>query len=85
MVNKYPGRCDSCGIMVEAHAGTLHRVNNKWVARHAQCHRAPSAYVTNAEAARGVGELERAYDEGMNEGGEGYNPYRQKRELADLE
>ena len=66
MTNKYPGTCDRCGAMVAATTGTLHRVNDRWAARHVTC--------TPAQA----------YDHGMNEGGDGYNPYRDEREDAEL-
>ena len=69
MTNRYPGKCDRCGAMVAATTGTLHRVNDKWAARHVTC----------TPAGR-----EQAYDHVMNEGSDGYNPYRQEREMAKL-
>ena len=89
MTNRYPGKCDRCGAMVAATTGTLHRVNDRWAARHNRCAAVGSAYGSDQEAARGIGSLdhdplEHAYDHVMNEGGDGYNPYRQERDMAEL-
>lgn len=75
MTNKYPGKCDRCGAMVAATTGTLHRVNDRWAARHAVC-------TTRTPAGRTS--YEQAWDTGINEGGDGYNPYTQERDMAEL-
>ena len=75
MINKFPGKCDRCGVIVAATTGTLHRVNDRWIARHGTC-------TTRTPAGRTS--YEQAWDTGINEGGDGYNPYRDEREEAEL-
>lgn len=40
MVNKFAGRCETCGATVPAKGGTVRKVGRAWVVRHLACNEA---------------------------------------------
>ena len=61
--NKYPGNCGTCKRRVGANAGTLVKIDRRWVVRHLSCHEVGAPTVTHARfyGGRGPGTYQDVY------------------------